>query len=257
MVCDASEGPCATDVEGHPRYCECVAALAHRSLARPRHARALALVVGLCALAAESGCANRKDPRCGRRSATECAWDDAVGAGRPGETRDDDEVGWFDPRLPTRTPTDEWTRATEILGEAWTLMGEGVEGKAVSVQAQKWCDPQRLNPGPDGRGWVCDMLEAPELGGREARLEFGREGVVALTMMNLGEGEAAKLLADAAERWGSLCSGGAFETMPARGAEGSYEGCVLKDGPLLVLSRFVPDAEAKLWQVSLSVMPAG
>ena len=77
-----------------------------------------------------------------------------------------------------------------------------------------------------------------------------------MTAFNLGEGEASGLLRDAIERWSPLCSE-EFAPYPPSQVAGEFTGCVLNEGPLLILSRFRPDPEASLWQVSLAVMPAG
>lgn len=212
------------------------------------------------ALVTTTACPGRGDPRCAGKNASECAWDKAVRGDRPAAATGDEVEAWRDPGEASRTPDDEWTRATEILGEAWTLMGEGVEGDAVAAQAKKWCDPNLVTgPSTPERkdAWSCDLEDPPRLSGRALRLEVGDEGVVALSVANLGEGEATALIDGAAERWGPLCTQRAFGEMPARGPAGTYRGCVLKDGPLLVLSRFRPEPETPLWQVSLSVMPAG
>jgi hypothetical protein len=151
---------------------------------------------------------------------------------------------------------DEWDRATEVLAEAWTMMGEGVDREALAEVTRTRCAEEPTSRGRDRNTWTCPLTRPPVLAGRDFLLEVGADGVIALTAFNLGEGEATELLADATTRWTPLCSG-EFAPYTPRKAGGVFKGCVLNDGPLLVLSRFMPDPEAPLWQVSLAVMPGG
>ena len=203
-----------------------------------------------------AGCADRIDnPLCKGKSDTQCAWELAERASKPPGTSDPD-----DPSAPiesyTQTTQDEWDRATSLLGAAWTMMGEGVDRGAVAEVLRASCSEEPTTRKAERDSWTCPLLDAPALAGRDFLLEVGGDGVVALTGFNLGEGEAKNLLAEAAKRWNSLC-GSTFApyTPPEQGGE--FRGCVLADGPLLVLSRFMPDPESPLWQVSLTVMPAG
>lgn len=135
-------------------------------------------------------------------------------------------------------------------------MGEGVEGEAVVERVSRWCSIQpgeQLDAQPT---WSCALTEPPRFEGREMTLEASADGIVALSAANLGEGEAIQLVSDAAEQWRALCTTD-FTPYPSRGPEGEHLGCVLEEGPLLVLSRIKAETDSPLWQVSLTVLPAG
>ena len=128
--------------------------------------------------------------------------------------------------------------------------------EALAAAAREGCAEEPATRGGESGSWTCALADAPVLAGRDFVLEVGADGVIALTAFNLGEGEASTLLDDASQRWRPLCDED-FAPYTPRGEAGEFRGCVLTDGPLLVLSRFMPDPEAPLWQVSLAVMPAG
>ena len=203
-----------------------------------------------------SGCAHGK-AKCRGKNAAKCAWEDAekgTETSEPGATQPGAPLEPGDPLAPTRP--DQWERATQILGAAWTMMGEGVDREALASVAREGCAEEPATRGGERGSWTCKLTDAPVLAGRDFVLEVGGDGVIALTAFNLGEGEASSLLDDASRRWRPLCSED-FAPYTPPGADGEFRGCVLTDGPLLVLSRFMPDPEAPLWQVSLAVMPAG
>lgn len=201
-------------------------------------------------------CHNRAGSKdCKGKSETQCAWEQAEGAAQP--STPGISAPTYNPRDPlTPTTQDDWDRATQVLGEAWTMMGEGVDREALAQVARNHCAEDPATRGGDTGSWTCQLTEAPVLAGRAFILEVGGDGVIALTAFNLGEGEASGLLRDAIERWSPLCSE-EFAPYPPSQVAGEFTGCVLNEGPLLVLSRFRPDPEASLWQVSLAVMPAG
>jgi hypothetical protein len=216
------------------------------------------LIAGLLAAASTLGaCAHRRgDKACRGKSEAQCAWEKAE-RGDESAPREDRELTGYNPGDPlTPTGQDQWDRATEILGAAWTMMGEGVDRQALAEVARDACaEPPTARTG-DEASWTCPLQDAPVLAGRDFILEVGGEGVIALTAFNLGEGESSGLLDEAVGRWKPLCAQDFAPYTPPR-ASGDFRGCVLNDGPLLVLSRFMPDPETPLWQVSLAVMPAG
>lgn len=219
-------------------------------------AGALALSTLLPAL----GCRGRAGADCESNNATRCAWEKAVSNSRGdatgGEGRSDGSSLY---RGAQEAPNEDanWDRASQILGEVWTLLGDGVDGQAVELRARAWCEGE-LSPGRQGdASWSCALIDPPRFEGRDLGLEVNADGIVALTAFNLGEGEALKLLNDAVEHWRALCLSKDFEPYQGRDRNGDFRGCPMRDGPLLVLSRFRPEVETPLWQVSLSVMPAG
>ena len=193
---------------------------------------------------------------CRGKNEAQCAWERAERGAESKPTKNG-ELPRYTPGAPlTPQRQDQWDRATEILGEAWTMMGEGIDRQAMAEVAREGCAEAPTSDSADDDNWTCPLRVPPVLAGRDFILEVGGEGVIALTAFNLGEGESAGLLDEAARRWRPLCTQDFAPYTPPR-ANGDFRGCVLNDGPLLVLSRFMPDPKAKLWQVSLAVMPAG
>lgn len=220
---------------------------------RRLHAGALPFAL-LLGAASQAACAHGE---CRGRDEARCAWEKAERAKRPGQGQDSGDATGYVPGDPLATTTpDQWDRATEVLGEAWTMMGEGVDRAARAEVVRSGCAEEPTTRPGEQDTWTCQLSQAPVLAGREFMLEVGRDGVIALTAFNLGEGEAVGLLEDASRRWRPLCADDFAPYTPPR-ASGEFRGCVLADGPLLVLSRFMPDPTAPLWQVSLAVMPAG
>ena len=194
-----------------------------------RHARRSLppFALGLCVTLSLFSCAHGKRG-CRGKNAAKCAWEKAekgptAQAPGPGAGPEALPAEPGDPLAPTRP--DEWERATQILGAAWTMMGEGVDREALAAAAREGCAEEPATRGGESGSWTCALADAPVLAGRDFVLEVGADGVIALTAFNLGEGEASTLLDDASQRWRPLCDED-FAPYTPRGEAGEFRMCL-------------------------------
>ena len=203
-------------------------------------------------------CATRTDQR------VRAAWGGSSDAPRPGGgPRGDDRDG--EGSDPADAPIlVGWARLDEVLDTAVAEAALGTDDEVFARLAERWCDtspePQDTEGGPV---FVCRPNPPVTVEGHAFTLELGGEGVIGLVAAELSAEASASLARSAIghlERWCTEpwtdVSPPPNETHEPPTTAAELHTCHVEGSALLVVARFVSDAEAELWRVSVAVLDA-
>lgn len=218
--------------------------------------RAIGLVVAVVVMSLAVACTKRTDERIRK------AWGGgakAAGAGAGnGEGLGDDPEGDTE-AAPIRVG---WDRLDEILDGAVAEASLGTDDEVMARLAERWCEVQP-EPRPSDEGPVLVCLPDPpvQIDGHAFSLELGGEGVIGLVAAELSAAESSALADEALRRTERWCTRpwndvSPRPTEPPPAPTAKLHSCPVEGSAFLVVARFLSNAQAGRWQVSVAVIDA-
>ncbi len=210
----------------------------------------------LVAVLAGASCTKRTDAR------IRDAWgggSKAADAGANGGSEPSDNKGDDAGAAPIRVG---WDRLDEILDGALAEASLGTDEEVFARLAERWCDVQPESmPTAEGPVLVCFPRPPIEIDGHRFSLELGGEGVIGLVATELSAEDSSTLADEALRRTERWCTRpwndvSPRPTEPPPAPSVQLHTCPVEGSALLVVARFVSQAQADLWQVSVAVIDA-
>ncbi len=212
----------------------------------------LGMVMGLTLA---MGCARRTDERVRDAWGGGSQTPDGQGPRRSGQQADEVQDTGAAPVLAG------WERLDQILDGAFAEAAVGTDAEAMARLAERWCE---VEPVPreteDGPVLVCIPDPPVQIDGHGFSLELGGAGVIGLVSRELSEAESARLAEEARRRTDRWCTQTWTDVSPPSSPTSTdavqLSLCPVEGSALLTVGRFVSNAEAQQWQLSVAVIDA-
>ncbi len=157
-----------------------------------------------------------------------------------------------------------WARFDQILDRALAEASLGTDDDVLARLAERWCEVQpQPQHSDDGPVLVCRPDPPVLVEGHAFTLELGGEGVIGLVAAELSADSSTSLRDVALERLQRWCTRPWTDVSPRPkepprppSKEAELHSCPVEGSALLVVARFVANAEAELWRVSVAVIDA-
>ena len=217
-----------------------------------------AVVLAFAAAGPSLACAKRTDER------VKAAWGGTAqapqaGGGRRGGVRDGEEG-----ETEAEPVLAGWARLDQILDGALAEAALGTDDEVFARLAERWCDTQP-EPQRSDEGLVLVCLPDPpvQVDGHAFTLELGGEGVIGLVAAELSADTSTLLVGAALDRLERWCTDSWTDVSPRPNepkrppsTAAELHTCSVEGSALLVVARFVSNAEAEQWRVSVAVIDA-
>lgn len=157
-----------------------------------------------------------------------------------------------------------WELLDRILDGAVAEAALGTDAESFARLADRWCDTTpEPQPSDEGPVLVCFPDPPVQIGGHRFSLELGGEGVIGLGAAELSTDISTSLVNEALAQLDHWCTHPWTDVTPRptepqvpASTAAELHSCPVEGSALLVVARFISDAEAEQWRVSVAVIDA-